>query len=311
MKWPAPFFRTTVARLALIYISLFAISTTALFASAYVVTLKAVDTGTDELMESQLQGLLEQYSALGLRGLVSVIRERSQSLDRSRAVYLLADNALRPIVGNLNAWPRLSQQSGKWFEFTVQVSTAKGMEQHLIRAALVLLPDDFRLLIGTDVIERARLAAVMKRTGAFALVVIVLLGAGIAIWMNRRVLKQVHAIANAGQDIANGDFARRLPVSGSGDELDELATGLNALLERIEQLTLALRFVIDGTAHDLRGPLNRLRLRLERLQATAAHSESEQFDAALQDADVILHTLESLLRIAQAQSGSSGTETTN
>jgi signal transduction histidine kinase len=310
MKWPAPFFRTTVARLALIYISLFAISTTALFASAYVVTLQAVDAGTDELMESQLQGLLEQYSALGLRGLVSVIRERGQSLDRSRAVYLLADESLRPIAGNLDAWPRLSQQSGKWFEFTVQVSTAKGMEQHLVRAALVLLPDDFRLLIGTDVIERARLAAVMKRTGAFALVVIVLLGAGIAIWMNRRVLKQVHAIANAGQDIANGDFARRLPVSGSGDELDELATGLNALLERIEQLTLALRFVIDGTAHDLRGPLNRLRLRLERLQATASHSDHEQFDAALQDADVILHTLESLLRIAQAQSGSSGTETT-
>lgn len=311
MKLHAPFFRTTVVRLALIYISLFAISTTALFASAYVLTLRAVDAGTDELMESQLQGLNEQYSVLGLRGLISVIRERSQSLDRSRAVYLLADASFRPIVGNLNAWPRLSQQNDKWFEFSVQVTTANGMEQHPIRAAMVLLPDDFRLLIGTDTIERARLAAVMKRTGALALVLVILIGAGIAIWMNRRLLNQVQAIAGAGQQIANGDFARRLPVSGSGDELDELATGLNTLLERIEHLTLALRFVIDGTAHDLRGPLNRLRMRLERVQQTATSAEGEQVEAALQDADAILHTLESLLRIAQAQSGSTGTEMVN
>lgn len=308
MRWHAPFFRTTVVRLALIYIPLFAISTTALFATAYVMTLRAMDADTDELMESQLQGLNEQYSVLGLRGLIAVIRERSQSLDRSRAVYLLADDSLRPIVGNLTAWPRLANQNEKWFEFTVHVTTASGTEEHPIRAAMVLLPDDFRLLIGTDVVERSRLAGVMKRAGALAVVLIVFIGAAIAVWMNRRLLKQVQAIANAGQQIADGDFARRLPVSGSGDELDELATRLNALLERIEHLTLALRFVIDGTAHDLRGPLNRLRMRLERLQEAAIASTEEHVDAALNDADAILHTLEALLRIAQAQSGSTGTE---
>jgi len=308
MKWHAPFFRTNVVRLALIYTSLFSISTIALFASTYVFTLRASDADTDELMESQLQGLNEQYSVLGLRGLISVIRERSQSLDRTRAVYLLADSSFRPIAGNLTAWPRLSRQNDKWFEFAVQVTTAKGTEDHPIRAAMVLLPDDFRLLIGTDTIERARLASVMKRAGALAVVLVIVIGAGIAVWMNRRLLNQVQAIAGAGQQIANGDFARRLPVSGSGDELDELATGLNALLERIEHLTLALRFVIDGTAHDLRGPLNRLRMRMERVQDSVGSAEGELVEAALQDADAILHTLESLLRIAQAQSGSTGTE---
>jgi hypothetical protein len=126
--------------------------------------------------------------------------------------------------------------------------------------------------------------------------------------MNRRLLNQVHAITTAGQDIANGDFARRLPVRGSGDELDELATQLNALLERIEQLTVALRFVIDGTAHDLRGPLNRLRLRLEQALEHAASDGREPIEAALQDADTLLRTLEALLRIAQVQSGAANAE---
>ena len=308
MHLRAPFFRTTVARLALIYIVTFAVVTAALFSSVYVLTLHAVDLGTDTVMEAQLQGLTEQLDTLGLRGLISVIRTRSQSLDRSRAVYLLVGANNVPVAGNLVSWPQLTQQRGKWYEFTAPVATGDGTEEHPIRAAEVILPNDYRLLIGTDVIERARLAKVLRRVGAFALVMSILIGAGIAIWMNRRLLNQVQAITIASQGIANGDFARRLPIRGSGDELDELATGLNALLERIENLTLALRFVIDGTAHDLRGPLNRLRLRLERLQSSISGTTHETVAAAMQDADVILHTLESLLRIAQAQSGSTGTE---
>ncbi len=307
-KLTRAFFRTTVARLALIYIGVFTLTTTVLFGSVYVLTLRAVDAGTESLMESQLQGLSEQYATSGLRGLAAVVRERSQSLDRSRAVYLLADETSRPLVGNLNAWPQLNDQRGKWFEFNVTVTTEAGGEEHPIRAALVTLPDGYRLLIGTDVIERARLAKVMQRVGALAVVLLVLVGAVIAVWMNRRLLSQVHAISVAGEQIALGDFARRLPVRGSGDELDELATRLNALLERIEQLTLALRFVIDGTAHDLRGPLNRLRLRLEQAGAHSSGAGRESIDAAMQDADALLRTLEALLRIAQAQSGAANAE---
>lgn len=307
-KLSRAFFRTTVARLALIYIVVFALTTATLFGSVYVLTLRAVDDGMESLMESQLQGLSEQYASLGLRGLVTVIRARSQSLDRSRAVYLLADENLHPVVGNLSAWPELDAQRDKWFEFNVTVTTDKVHEEHPVRAALVTLPDGYRLLIGTDVIERSRLATVMQRVGAFALVLLVLVAALIAVWMNRRLLRQVHAITTAGQDIANGDFALRLPVSGSGDELDELATQLNALLERIEQLTVALRFVIDGTAHDLRGPLNRMRLRLEQALEHAAGEGREPIEAAMRDADTLLRTLEALLRIAQVQSGAANAE---
>ena len=302
------FIRTSVVRLALIYISAFALTTAVLFGSVYVLTLRAVDSATEDLMESQIQGLSEQYLTLGLRGLVAVIRERSQSLDRSRAVYLLVDENYKPLVGNLDVWPQLSIQHNQWFEFEVKVTNNKQSEIHPIRAALVTLPDNYRLLIGTDVIERARLAAVMQRVGALAVAIMILIGSVIAVRMNRRVLKQVHAMADAGQEIAQGDFSRRLPVTGRGDELDELAHSLNGLLERIEQLTLALRFVIDGTAHDLRGPLNRLRLRLEQALVAANQDSREMIDAAVQDADTLLNTIESLLRIAQAQSGAANAE---
>ncbi len=309
VNMPRPrIFRTTALRLALIYFCVFALTTAALFASVYILTLRAMDDATENLMEAQLQGLAEQYSSNGITGLAATVRERSQSLNSSRTVYLLADEALKPVLGNLNAWPALTTQRGKWFEFKVHVRTEYGEEQHPVRAALVTLPDGYRLLVGNDVIDRDRLAKVMQRLGWAALVLLVLTGSTIAAWMNRRVLKQVHGMAAAGQEIAKGDFAKRLPVSGSGDELDELATGLNDLLERIEQLTVALRFVIDGTAHDLRGPLNRLRIRLEQTLDGLPESGRDNVQAAMRDADELLRTLEALLRIAQAQSGSAQAE---
>ena len=60
-----------------------------------------------------------------------------------------------------------------------------------------------------------------------------------------------------------GDLSGRLPVAGTGDELDRLAVNLNAMLERIEALMRGLKEVSDNIAHDLKTPLTRLRNRAE------------------------------------------------
>ena len=67
-----------------------------------------------------------------------------------------------------------------------------------------------------------------------------------------------------------GDLSGRLPVAGTGDELDRLAENLNAMLERIEALMRGLKEVSDNIAHDLKTPLTRLRNRAE---AGAAHRQ--------------------------------------
>ena len=72
------------------------------------------------------------------------------------------------------------------------------------------------------------------------------------------------------QRIMAGDLAGRLPVTGTGDELDRLATNLNAMLERIEALMRGLKEVSDNIAHDLKTPLTRLR---NRCRGGAAHRQ--------------------------------------
>ncbi len=60
-----------------------------------------------------------------------------------------------------------------------------------------------------------------------------------------------------------GDLPGRVPLAGTGDELDRLVQNLNAMLDRISVLMAGLKEVSDNIAHDLRTPLTRLRSRAE------------------------------------------------
>ena len=99
-----------------------------------------------------------------------------------------------------------------------------------------ILPGGFRLLIGHDLGDRARIGKVMVRALAISLVFFAALGAVGALFVARRVLKRIDDMNTSAQGIMAGDLTRRLPVSGSGDELDRLAEGLNEMLGRISEL---------------------------------------------------------------------------
>ena len=107
------------------------------------------------------------------------------------------------------------------------------------------------------------------------------------------------------QRIMAGDLSGRLPVTGTGDELDRLAINLNDMLERIEALMRGLKEVSDNIAHDLKTPLTRLRNRCEAALRTAK-SEAEYraaLESMLDESDGLIRTFNALLMIARAESG--------
>ncbi len=105
--------------------------------------------------------------------------------------------------------------------------------------------------------------------------------------------------------IIHGDLSQRVPVSGSGDEFDQLAANLNAMLDQIERLMLGMRQVTDNIAHDLRTPLSRLRARLEvtLLERPDLHRYGEALRDTITEADRLLGTFNALLSIAEAEAG--------
>jgi signal transduction histidine kinase len=300
---------TYALRLSLAYVVVFSLATSLLVGLLYMYAVRALDRETDEVIEAELQGLAEQYQAGGLDALAAVISERVQMGGSSGDVYLLADRDLQPVTGNIAAWPAQGTLAERWIEFEVSVVRGTSFESRAVRAGVFTLSSGYRLLVGTDIHEREAFKSRIRWTLLASLLMVITVGALLGAWMNRHVLRRVNAISAAGREIVEGNFGQRLPRSGSGDEFDSLAANLNEMLDRIEQLTAALRFVIDSTAHDLRGPLNRMRARIESgLRQNGAEVSRQSLEESLKDAEALDRTLAALLRIAQAQGGVASTE---
>lgn len=142
--------------------------------------------------------------------------------------------------------------------------------------------------------------------GAFTVALAVALslsivGGALLSWLYLHRIESFNTVARA---IFEGGVERRMPVSGSDDELDRLGANLNRMLDRIAQLVDTMRQVSADIAHDLRTPLGRLRQKLERLAVSEDAATSRALAAnALVEADAILETFGALLRIAQLESG--------
>jgi signal transduction histidine kinase len=104
-----------------------------------------------------------------------------------------------------------------------------------------------------------------------------------------------------------GDLTGRLHVSDSDDELDRLALGLNAMLDRIGELMTGLSEVSNNIAHDLKTPLTRLRNKAD--EALRRGSSPEELRLALEgiieESDNLIRIFNALLMIARLEAGHS------
>ena len=184
-------------------------------------------------------------------------------------------------------------------------STIPTAAEHHALVRVFQLPAGFRLLVGRDLEERERLHDIVLAAGRWSLAIVIVLGVAGGLFVTRRVLKRVDAMTETTRKIMEGDLTGRLPIAGTGDELDRLADNLNDMLERIEALMHGLKEVSDNIAHDLKTPLTRLRNRCE--EALRLAEDESQYRAALEstieESEALIRTFNALLMIARAESG--------
>jgi signal transduction histidine kinase len=135
-----------------------------------------------------------------------------------------------------------------------------------------------------------------------------LFGIGGGYWVSRKLLARIDRLAATTRTIMDGDLTGRLPVTGSGDELDRLSESLNLMLARIEQLMAGLREVSDNIAHDLKTPLNRLRNRVEQAlrEPYGEVAYRDALERTIEEADGLIKTFNALLSIARLEAGAGG-----
>ncbi len=258
-----------------------------------------------DTVNAEITGLSEQYRLGGIRRLVLVVDARARRPGSS--LYLVTTFAGEALAGNVTALAPGILDSPGWTETVYRrLDEAEGPQHdHEALVRVFQLSGGFRLLVGRDLEERERLYRIVLDAGRWSIAIVIVLGLVGGFFVTRRVLRRVDAITETTRTIMGGDLGGRLPVAGTGDEIDRLAVNLNVMLDRIEALMHGFKEVSDNIAHDLKTPLTRLRNRCEQALRTA--STDADYRAALEvtidESDKLIATFNALLMIARAESG--------
>jgi signal transduction histidine kinase len=150
-----------------------------------------------------------------------------------------------------------------------------------------------------DILRHLRFLVIVAAVGA------ALLGAGVAMASTGRALRPVRRLSQAASAIERTqDASRRLPVPGTGDEVDALATTLNRMLSSLESARETERRFLADASHELRTPLTALR-------GNAAYIARHGADPAVlasieEDAERLSRLLADLLALAREDAAAPG-----
>jgi signal transduction histidine kinase len=298
--------RTTAFRLTLVYLALFALYAALLL---FFFALNARRLITEEItttVNREVAGLNDQYERGGIGRLAAVVELRSRRPGSS--LYLVAAPKGEGLAGNVASLDAgILSQTG-WVETSYQRLDATEGNEHRALVLVSELPGGFHLLVGRDIEERQRIYDIIVTAGRWSIVAVMVLGLGGGFFVSRHILRRVDAITEKAQTISAGDLSGRLPIAGTGDEIDRLALNFNGMLDRIESLMHGFKEVSDNVAHDLKTPLTRLRNRCEAALRNARTDADYRaaLDATIEESEGLIRTFDALLMIARAESGEAG-----
>ena len=161
------------------------------------------------------------------------------------------------------------------------------------------------LQLGQSLENVARFVEAFRKIVIGTLVLLVLLSAGFGWFLARRAVSGVQAVTRTARSISAGTLEERVPVKTHGDEIDQLATTFNAMLDRIQHLVEGIREISDNVAHDLKSPITRIRGAAEIALTTGNDIlEFKQMAASnIEECDRLLDMINTMLMISQTEAG--------
>lgn len=180
---------------------------------------------------------------------------------------------------------------------------------YLIRASYVNGEKDpspkFYVAIGTSLASSREVLNRFTLRG-IALVPLVILTGCVMGWIFAgRALTPVLEVARTAERISGSNLSLRIPVRGTGDEIDRLIETFNQMIARIEISFNQVRQFSTDVSHELRTPITVVRGQLEVALFTAKTVEQYR-DAivdSLSDIERLSQIVRALLLLSQAETG--------
>jgi signal transduction histidine kinase len=254
---------------------------------------------SDRMITTQIH----YFAALSPERRLDALDDHLRQDSRGVQFAALFDPGGHRIRGNLALLP-----SGLKIDAPVQSVKVARMDQpdrgeQTVRALARRMPNDDVLVLGRNVDEASEISHVVGEALALGLLPAFCLCLLAGAWLSVRAQRRVEEVNQRVQRIIAGDLRERLPNRNTDDPFSKLAVIVNGMLDEMEAMINALAGVGNDIAHDLRTPLTRARLVLERGRTNATSLEQLQAvaDKTIASIDQSLTIITALLRLAEIE----------
>ncbi len=162
----------------------------------------------------------------------------------------------------------------------------------------------YLLRIGTS-LDEADEDCWRLRMFLFALIPFIILAhAANALIITSYSLRPLEQAAAAAKQITAFDLSTRMPVTGRGDEIDELSTSLNAMISRLQSSFQRMTEFLRTLSHEIRQPLTVLRSETEQALRLGNNETNyrDTLSKQLEHVELLARTVSDLMELAQSES---------
>jgi len=296
-------------RLTIWYSGIFILSALFLFALAYFLLSSSLSKQDHEAIELRLQELSALYQTGGRE-----LLEREVTVEKKfeKKIPFFTRLAGRD---NETLFLHIPYQ---WVEFDIKLlekmtpdTTMRWTRlplknnRNALEVASIRLPNDYLLQVGKSTEDREKILRHFREIFTAVMVPLILFGFAGGAFLAFRALRPIRHLISAVRSVGPNRMDTRVRSPQTGDELDELATLFNGMLEKIETLINGMRDSLDNVAHDLRTPMTRLRGIAEIALRSDQNLEicREALADSIEESERILTMLNTLMDISEAETG--------
>ncbi|MCA1470661.1 HAMP domain-containing protein [Bradyrhizobium sp. IC3195] len=277
----------------------FALFVVALFAFIYWKLDAYLVARSDRMITTQIHFVAELSPARRVSAIADHLAQDSRGVQYAG----LFDAAGKRLAGNIDRVPRELGLDGAAQGVRLDLLEKPTEHGPVVRAVGSRLEGGDVLVMGRNVDETREISSVVGQALALGLLPAFSLCLLAGAWLSLRAQRRVEEVNQRVQRIVAGELRERLPEGGTDDPFARLARIVNGMLDEMETMINALAGVGNDIAHDLRTPLTRVRLALERGRTHAATLEQLQdvADKAIAGIDQSLAIVTALLRLTEIE----------
>jgi heavy metal sensor kinase len=302
---------TLAFRLTLWYAGIFMLSACVAFFFFYLLITTVIRQQTDQALSSEVRSFTSILASGGPEAVKRQSLLQAQAAGEKkiffRLLYITGQvfsssnmSYWRDIGINRAAINNLLENGAQVFD-TISIADRK----HKIRVLYAVIGPGLILQLGQSMENHTRIIEVFRKVFITTMVIILALAVAVGWFMARRALVGVETVTRTARRISEGSLEKRVPVKKRADEIDQLASTFNQMLDRIEQLVTGIREMSDNIAHDLKSPITRIRGIAEVSMTSQPSMKDYEFMAAgtIEECDRLLDMINTMLIISRTEAG--------